>query len=286
MFQSCVRRVVIAFCFISAGTLMWLTAPAATRSPAQADDSSPNQPSDRVAVRDSREPDLCDALVQQAEKAAESRETFCSLPSADAELGFERPEWTPVDPASLEPLLRRYLPLFGWDTRGVQTLIEQSMPQASREELLAEHWKRYGAAMMDALRSGHGLLESAVMDVDNDGSTERVYRTAVLRPVDKGRPELGWQPLPCNLSGDAPTEGVNVIPYRALFFEESKQGDMGTMADFDKIEAKDLFLFKGRTYLTRMSPSSTFAASIRAQKLPGTRQKALYHQVCLIDRRL
>jgi hypothetical protein len=156
------------------------------------------------------------------------------------------------------------------------------MPQATRVELLAEHWRRYGPAMIQVLRSDNDLLQTAVVDVDNDGSVERVYRTAVLRPIDKARPELGWRTLPCNLATNSSGVDGAVVPYRALFFELGKQPQMGTMAHFDKIEGHDLFLFKGRSYLARMGPSTMSADRIQAQKLPNTPQQALVFQVCSI----
>ena len=237
-----------------------------------------------VTVIDNGEPSLCEALRVQTAKSAGRRESFCSLPTADSLLGLQRPDWGPIEPSAIEPLLQQHLPLFGWDTRDVQTLIRRTMPQATRDELLSEYWRRYGAAMMDALRSGSGLLESTMMDVDNDGSDERVYRTVVLRPIERDHPELGWRPLPCDRPSDAPTDGPAVIPYRAIFFDDSKQREMGTMALFDKIEAHDLFLFKGRSYLTMMGPSSVSAARIQVQKLPNTPQQALVYQVCSIHR--
>lgn len=237
------------------------------------------------AVIDNDEPALCHALLQQAEAAMERGESYCGLPTTDPALGLSRPDWRPIDPAEIEPLLKQYLPLYGWDTRGVQTLIKQSMPQASNDELRAEHWRRYGAAMMEALRAREGLLETAVMDVDNDGSVERVYRTAILRPVDKVRPELGWRPLPCGIPKDAPTEGIEIVPYRALFFEDNKRRDMGILAHFDKIETHDLFLFKGRSYSNSMAPSSVSAVHIQVQKLSASQQEAVRYSVCLISRR-
>lgn len=237
-----------------------------------------------IVIRDNDEPDLCEALREQAERFADHSQTFCSLPLAEAELGLSRPDWSPVEPSTIEPLLRQQLPLFGWDTRGIQNLLQKEMPQATREELLAEQWRRYGPAMMQVLRSGNDLLQVAVVDVDNDGSVERVYRTAVLRPIDKARPELGWRTLPCNLASNAPAPAAEdaVIPYRALFFEQSKQPNMGIMVQFDKIENHDLFLFKGRSYLAFMGPSSISADRIQVQKLPNTRQQALFFQVCSI----
>jgi hypothetical protein len=229
------------------------------------------------------EPDLCKALQEQA-TAADAQSTFCALPVADAELGISRPDWSPVDPSTIEPLLRQYLPLFGWDTRGVQNLLKKESPQATNQELWAEHWRRYGAAMMQALRSGNDLLQTALVDIDNDGSIERVYRTAILRPIDKTRPELGWQVLPCNMPSGATALGDAAIPYRAVFFEQSDQAKMGEMAHFDSIENHDVFLFKGRSYLSLMGPSSITADRIQVQKLPNTPQRALFFQVCSIHR--
>jgi hypothetical protein len=239
-----------------------------------------------VVIRDNDEPDLCEALRVQATKAAEHNGTFCSLPFAEAELGLSRPDWSPVEPSTIEPLLRQNLPLFGWDTRGVQNLLQKERPQSTRAELLAEHWQRYGPAMMQVLRSGNDLLQTAVVDVDNDGSVERVYRTAVLRPIDKARPELGWRTLPCNLASNAPAPAGDdaVVPYRALFFEQAKQPDMGIMAHFDKIENHDLFLFKGRSYLAFMGPSSISADRTGALKLPNAPREAFFLQVCSIAR--
>lgn len=237
-----------------------------------------------LSIQANDEPDLCNALQEQATSAADARSTFCALPVANAELGISRPDWSPIDPSTIEPLLRQYLPLFGWDTRGVQNLLKKEMPQATNQELWAEHWRRYGAAMMQALRSGNDLLQTALVDVDNDGTMERAYRTAVLQPIDRTRPDLGWRVLPCNLPSGATASGDAVIPYRAVFFEQSDQAKMGDMALFDKIENHDVFLFKGRSYLTLMDPSSVTADRIQVQKLPNTPQQALFFQVCSIGR--
>ena len=230
------------------------------------------------------EPDLCKALQEQATSAADAQSTFCALPVPDAELGISRPDWVPVDPNTIEPLLQQYLPLFGWNTREVQNLLKKEMPQATNEELLDEHWRRYGNAMLSALRSNGDLLQTALFDVDNDGSVERVYRTAILQPIDRTRPDLGWRVLPCNLPSGATASGDAVIPYRAVFFEQSEQARMGNMALFDKIENHDVFLFEGRSYLSLMGPSSIAADRIQVQKLPNTPQRALFFQVCSLRR--
>jgi hypothetical protein len=237
-----------------------------------------------LSIQNNDEPDLCKALHEQAISAADTGSTFCVLPVADPELGISRPNWSPVDPSAIESLLQQYLPLFGWNTREVQNLLKKDMPQATSQELIDEHWRRYGDAMLNVLRSNADLLQTALIDVDNDGTMERVYRTAVLQPIDRTRPDLGWRVLPCNLPSGASASSDAVIPYRAVFFEQSEQAKMGEMALFDKIENHDVFLFNGRSYLTLMGPSSTTADRIQVQKLPNTPQRALFFQVCGIGR--
>jgi hypothetical protein len=237
-----------------------------------------------LSIQNNDEPDLCKALHEQAMSAADTGSTFCVLPVAAPELGISRPNWSPVDPSAIEPLLQQYLPLFGWNTREVQNLLKKEMPQATNQELLDEHWRRYGDAMLNVIRSNADLLQTALVDVDNDGTMERVYRTAVLQPIDRTRPDLGWRVLPCNLPSGASAPSDAVIPYRTVFFEQSDQAKMGEMAHFDSIENHDVFLFKGRSYLTLMGPSSVTADRIQVQKLPNTPQRALFFQVCGIGR--
>lgn len=136
--------------------------------------------------------------------------------------------------------------------------------------------------MLNVLRSDGNLLQTAIVDVDNDGLVERVYRTAILQPIDPTQPDLGWRVLPCNLPSGATASSDVVIPYRAVFFEQREQAKMGNMALFDKIENHDVFLFRGRSYLARMGPSSISADRIQVQKLPNTPQRALSFQVCRI----
>jgi hypothetical protein len=194
---------------------------------------------------------LCEAVEQQARALQAAEGNFCAFPSSTIPSEIQPVRWEPTESRTVEEMLAETLPLFGWDTRKSWEALGSGITGKSRAETVEAYWRQFGTKMLDAFATGNATLESASIDVDNDGVTETVYRTTTFRPIDVSNPSAGFTSLQCSFPDQQP-----VRPYHSILMTRETRARVGKLGSFVNTENSDLLMYRGRTYVVRSGPTS------------------------------
>ncbi|WP_374307722.1 hypothetical protein [Dongia sp.] len=216
---------------------------------------------------------LCDAVLKAAIDSFKEDGNLCSIPIFTTGDGVSSLKWQPEDIDGNENLLEQNLPFLGWDTR-LSTGVVGRADEMPIGEIKKEFWNRFGSEMKLALKSNGGSFESVVVDVDNDGVVEKVYRVSVLKPFSSADPERGWTISSCAASN---AEGQ---PYYGIFFDPEVAARMGTLARFDAADTVNLMRFGNKTFRVLMGPRLISISKISQLK---SGKEAYFDQQCVID---
>lgn len=209
--------------------------------------------------------DLCDRLVQQAQKVLDENGDFCTVPYEDRHHGMRLPDWQPVDPTKHLDLLSRALPGIGNYIYQFEKKIAGEKPgPPPSEQAKRIFWQRYGQRLIEAIVAGRATLETARLDFDNSGPEEQVYRVSQMEPVDKTNPDGPWRSSRCSLPSFDPP-----VPYYGLFLGEEDEKRIGSTPLDSVIASNDLFIYRGRTYLVKRGPGGPYAEWIRSHSRTG-----------------
>lgn len=194
---------------------------------------------------------LCEAVEQQARALQAAEGNFCAFPSSTIPSEIQPVRWEPTESRTVEEMLAETLPLFGWDTRKSWEALGSGSAGKGRAETVEAYWRQFGTKMLDAFATGDATLESASIDVDNDGATETVYRTTTFRPIEVSNPSAGFTSLQCSFPDQQP-----VRPYHGILLTRETRARAGKLGNFVNTENSDLLMFRGRTYVVRSGPTS------------------------------
>lgn len=194
---------------------------------------------------------LCKAVEQQAQALQAAEGNFCAFPSSIIPSEIQPVRWEPAEAKSVEDLLAETLPLFGWDTRKSWEALDPGSAGKGRAETVEAYWRQFGTKMLDAFATGNAALESASIDVDNDGATETVYRTTTFRPLEVSNPGAGFTSLQCSFPDQQP-----VRPYHSILMTRETRAHVGKLGSFVNTENSDLLMFRGRTYVVKSGPDT------------------------------
>ena len=189
--------------------------------------------------------ELCDAIRQQMIARMKAQKDFCPIPMVDPKAHVRRPNWQPVDVESAADLLGEAVPRLRWSVKNAYDALRRADPSLTREAFNAAFWAHYREPILAALGRRPDFFEKAMIDVDNNGTKEEVFRIASLEPVDPDDPTGPWTMRPCN--SDYP----DGFPFYGIFVAPEKRRELGTLADVG--QAHDLFFYRARTFLTTAS---------------------------------
>jgi hypothetical protein len=206
--------------------------------------------------------ELCQAVQSEAESLLEIEGDFCSFPVASSNREIKPIEWRQTDSETARKAWSDFLASEGWDKR---------IPP--RE--YGSFWKKYETILSGMLKVGDAALETATIDVDNDGSSDRVYRATTIRPKDPNDPGLGWTVARCSLPENP------AHPAHTIFFESTDMARMGLLGRSDIGNNAELIEYRGKIYRVGLLADIFSVSQIRRHSSPP--YHAFFSQECALS---
>ena len=232
----------------------------------------------RIDIKLNVAPSLCAEIAAQIKAAITGGDNACALPHDSDDGRLQRPKWKKIDPASVDDILLRHVPLFGWDTRKLLSAIGEEVPSLSHDQRLAEFWRRYGGNLSAALNTAPSSLEAAQFDADNDGLPDRVYRITTMQPF-QDKQSIGWRPLACLKTSSSENEHY----YHSFFLDDSDGGrERGVLDSVLYTENTDIFTYNGKAYVILIGGASVNISQPESSGSPSSKNVAAT-QKCEIE---
>ncbi len=222
--------------------------------------------------------DLCAVLLAQARARWKEKGSTCSVPYADRARGISKPDWQKVDVDTHMDVFMRiveakpnyyagtFLGATGLERRRKQKELEKSNKLA--EFILATQLDD----IVRLFKTGQGSLEMAVIDIDNSGVKESVYRLTNA----SFQKHTGWETLPCVPIDKEPRQ--NPYPAYRIFVDAGAVPQFGT---FNNLPFSDVFFYRGRTYTVLQDGMNPYIM-VSEQKFEGGRPITFSLPVCSI----